>query len=177
MEEDAVADVDDRTVSRIVKLARAQLTLEDELAQQKRKMEEVEEHLAELKFIRLPLAMKEAGVSELKLSDGSQVTIVSDIKTSIPAKHRDAAFDWLRKNGHGSIIKNDVVVSFGRGEEEEAAMFIETVAADEHTYKHKEDVHWQTLKAFVKEQLENGVDVPADLFGLFEYNVSKVKPK
>jgi hypothetical protein len=39
----------------------------------------------------------------------------------------------------------------------------------------KEDIHWQTLRGFVKEQVEKGNAIPSDLFGLYVANRTKIK--
>jgi hypothetical protein len=41
--------------------------------------------------------------------------------------------------------------------------------------KQKSDVHWQTLVAWVREQLGEGVDLPRDTFGIFRQRVAKIK--
>ena len=85
----------------------------------------------------------------------------------IPVVHRDAAFAWLKEKGHDDIIKNLVSVPFGRGEDSLATDFINLAQKNGYAPDQKKEVHPQTLKAFVKEQLEKGQEVPMDLFGVF----------
>jgi hypothetical protein len=42
-------------------------------------------------------------------------------------------------------------------------------------YSDKEGVHAQTLKAFIKEQMAKGVDVPLELFGAYPYSKAVIK--
>lgn len=42
---------------------------------------------------------------------GDRVTIGQRLLASIPAEHREAAYDWLRKNGHESLIQETVNAS------------------------------------------------------------------
>jgi hypothetical protein len=41
--------------------------------------------------------------------------------------------------------------------------------------KQEQNVHWQTLDAFVRQQLENGDELPLELFGVFRQRFAKVK--
>ena len=48
------------------------------------------------------------GLSSLKLADGSAVEVKPYYAASISTKNREAAYSWLRENGLGDIIKNNV---------------------------------------------------------------------
>ena len=65
--------------------------------------------------------MSEMGLSHLKLMDGSSVDVKPNYSASISIANREAAFGWLRNNGLGDIIKNEISVSFGRNEDNKAA--------------------------------------------------------
>ena len=57
------------------------------------------------------------GLSHLKLADGSTVDVKPNYSASITIANREKAFNWLRENGLGDIIKNEISVSFGRNED------------------------------------------------------------
>ena len=61
----------------------------------------------------IPTIMNEMSLSSLKLADGSSIEIKKIYGASIPIAKREAAFNWLRENDLGDIIKNEVTVSFG----------------------------------------------------------------
>ena len=69
----------------------------------------------------IPTMMSEMGLSHLKLMDGSSVDVKPNYSASITIANREAAFGWLRNNGLGDIIKNEISVSFGRNEDNKAA--------------------------------------------------------
>ena len=69
----------------------------------------------------IPTMMAEMGLSHLKLMDGSSVDVKPNYSASISIANREAAFGWLRNNGLGDIIKNEISVSFGRNEDNKAA--------------------------------------------------------
>ena len=69
----------------------------------------------------IPTMMSEMGLAHLKLMDGSTVDVKPNYSANISVANRDAAFKWLRENGLGDIIKNEISVSFGRNEDNKAA--------------------------------------------------------
>ena len=85
----------------------------------------------------------------------------------IKAENKATAFDWLRQNGFDDIIKNTVSCNFGRGEDQEASQFIEYAQGLGYAAEQKTDVHPSTLKAFVKERVQNGETFPMELFGAY----------
>ena len=76
--------------------------------------------------------------------------------TRINKNNRDAAHAWLRQQGHGDIIKNQVSVSFGKGEDETALETMTLLEQEGLFPAQKESVHPSTLKAFVRERIESG---------------------
>jgi hypothetical protein len=124
-------------------------TLEDKL---KKKKEE------ELKLSEqdIPNLMQKAGVAALKLTDGSSVEIKPYYGARIPASRTDEAFDWLRENNYGDLIKNNVTLTFGRNEDNVAKTLVDELRQKGHNVKQAEKVEPMTLKAFVREQIEKG---------------------
>ena len=125
----------------------------------------------------IPEMMQEAGVSLLKLSDGSTVEVKPFYAAKIPESRVDEAFSWLRGKGFEDIIKNTVTASFNRGQDNQVSELIKV--CDEHgfNYNKKEKVEPMTLKAFVKEQVEGGKELPFDLFGVYIANKTKITNK
>ena len=125
----------------------------------------------------IPTMMAEMGLSHLKLMDGSSVDVKPNYSANITIANKDAAFQWLRDNGLGDIIKNEISVSFGRNEDNKAADY--AVLASEHGYQptQKLKVEPMTLKALVRERIENGKDMPVELFNVFVGNKTTIKRK
>ena len=73
----------------------------------------------------IPTMMSEMGLSELKLQDGSHLKVSTSYKASITEANKEMAFNWLRENGLGDIIKNEINVLFGRNEDNKAAEYAE----------------------------------------------------
>jgi len=123
----------------------------------------------------LPEAMQSANLMEIRLTDGSKISIDQFYKGHISDKNREKAHNWLVSNGHGGIIKHEIIVKFGKNEKEKAANTIERLKQQGLAPEVKQGVHSQTLNAFVKEQLTGGSDIPADLFGIYVGSRAKIK--
>jgi|TARA_R110000787_G_scaffold23906_8_gene68150 hypothetical protein len=115
----------------------------------------------------LPQMLTEIGLSSFTLEDGSAVTIKQTYGASIRVDDRLKAHDWLRENGHDDIIKNSVYCSFGRGEDDQASAFQAFATKEGFPVEQKTEIHSQTLRAWVKERVENGEEFPMELFGAY----------
>ena len=123
----------------------------------------------------IPTMMSEMGLSHLKLVDGSTVDVKPNYSANISIANREKAFNWLRENGLGDIIKNEISVSFGRNEDNKAADY--AALAEERGYQptQKLKVDPMTLKALVRERLEAGKSMPTEIFNVFVGNKTTIK--
>jgi len=125
----------------------------------------------------IPTMMAEMGLSHLKLMDGSSIDVKPNYSASITIANRDAAFQWLRDNNLGDIIKNEISVSFGRNEDTKAADYANLASERGYQPTQKLKVEPMTLKALVRERLENGKEMPTELFNVFVGNKTTIKRK
>jgi hypothetical protein len=142
--------------------------------EQLKKLQEAETLLSEQ---TIPNLMQQAGIAMLKLADGSSVEVKPFYAARIPSTKVQEAFDWLRVNGFGDLIKNNVTLTFGRAEDLEAKQLVDDLKKKGHNVNQTEKVEPMTLKAFVKEQIQMGRNVPADLFGVYVANKTKITTK
>ena len=123
----------------------------------------------------IPTMMTEMGLSELKLQDGSHLKVSTSYKAHITEANKEMAFNWLRDNGLGDIIKNEISVSFGRNEDNKAASYAELAKGQGFQPTQKMKVEPMTLKALVRERIEAGKDMPTEIFGVFSENKTTIK--
>ena len=124
----------------------------------------------------LPDLMKELRLKEITLEDGSKVLLTEEVQCSITVANREAAHDWLRENGYGGLIKTDLTLEFGKGEEEEARKLLGSIQKlTNRPVEVGEGVHHSTLKSFVKERREAGAQLPADLFSIHPFAKATLK--
>ena len=123
----------------------------------------------------LPNLFAEVGLSELKLADGRHLKVGNYYGASIKEAKKEAAFAWLRNNGFGDMIKNQVSCSFGRDEDEKARGLIDTLNEKGYPSSQREWVEPSTLRAFIREQHEAGKELPMDLLGAFVGQKTTIK--
>ncbi len=174
-EEDQREDLDgandaNKLSDQVVKLQELEAELlvkEQEYKEMKRKVELVSSEV-------IPTMMQEMNISTLKLSDGTSVEVKPVYGASIPADKKEEAYEWLRENGLGDLIKNEVTVAFGRSEDNKAQQYAVLAQGQGYEPIQKLKVEPMTLKALVRERVEAGLDMPSDLFNLFTSNRTKI---
>ena len=155
------------------------------LLETQKKIEATEEELKKLKDVEttlseqtIPNLMQQAGVELIKLEGGISVEVKPFYSARIPSSKSEEAFAWLRDNGHGDLIKNQVSLEFGMKQDNEAKSLIEELKAKGLPVKQKTTVHPSSLRGFVREQIQDlGKDVPAELFGTYVANKTKITTK
>ncbi len=149
-------------------------------------IERAEEHVDNLKKMAddissrvIPELLAEQGLSSLKLADGSSVTVKREYRCTLPKEdeRRQSAYNWLRENGLGDIIKNNVSVTFGRGEDDKAQRLLDLAASNGFEPNQKSDVAWNTLTALFQERVESGLDMPSDVFSTWIKDTTKITRK
>ena len=123
----------------------------------------------------IPTMMSEMGLAELKLHDGSHLKVSTTYRATITEANKETAFNWLRDNGLGDIIKNEILVSFGRNEDNKAADYAALAKGQGFQPTQKMKVEPLTLKALVRERIEAGKPMPTEIFGIFSENKTTIK--
>lgn len=143
--------------------------LEEELKEAQRKLLDIQQH-------KLPELMDAAGMLKVRTQDGIEVTVREIIRGGIKTENAPRAIAWLEENGHGDLVKREFKINFNKDEEAWAKKF----EADLRKRKKEvrmdvnRTVHASTLQSFVKNQLEEGVDMPLDLLGVFRQRITKI---
>ena len=168
---DKVQQGDMKTLSSLVKDL-DQLTIDINEKEEELKSLKLQKHLMSTE--QIPAMMDEMGVQRLDVENLS-VSLKPLINASIPPTRRDEAYQWLRENDLDDIIKNDVIMSFGKGEDNMAGdIMYELEQRGMHPEK-KTHIHSMTLKAFIRERVEKGLPIDLDLFGAFVARTADIK--
>ena len=157
-------------VERLQTLQREVDSAEEQLKQKKKNLEQISGEV-------IPTMMSEMGLSHLKLMDGSSVDVKPHYSATITQANKEAAFNWLRNNGLGDIIKNEISVSFGRNEDTRAADYADLAKSHGFQPTQKLKVEPMTLKALVRERIEAGKEMPTEIFNVFIGNKTTIKRK
>ncbi len=149
--------------------------LQSRLQTQEQIMKDTKKQIERLSGEVIPTMMSEMGLAELKLQDGSHLKVSTSYRATITEANKEAAFNWLRNNGLGDIIKNEISVSFGRNEDNKAATYAELAKGQGFQPTQKMKVEPMTLKALVRERIEAGKEMPTEIFGIFSENKTTIK--
>ena len=151
--------------------------LEDRIKQKEIELKKLKKDSEIISGEVIPTMMTEMSISTLKLADGSAVEVKPIYGASISPDKKEEAFNWLRNNGLGDLIKNEVTVSFGRNEDNKASQYAILAQGQGYQPIQKLKVEPMTLKALVRERVESGKDMPSDLFNVFAGNRTKITRK
>ena len=162
-----------KLADKIKELQASQLELQEQEDAIKQKKKDIEHLSGEV----IPTMLSEMGLSYLKLQDGSSVEVKTNYSATITQANKEEAFNWLRENGLGDIIKNEISVSFGRNEDNKAADYAELAKGQGLEPQQKLKVEPMTLKALVRERLEAGKEMPTELFNIYVGNKTTIKRK
>ena len=141
---DKIDTLDEDGLSTIARLANEAARLEESVAAQEQLLKEQKKALHVILDEQLPEALESMGLQKFTLTDGAEISVKPIYAASIPVNRREEAFQWLRDHEFGDLVKNNVTVTFGRGEDEP-----------------------MTLKAWLRERVEAGDPIPLDLFGAY----------
>lgn len=180
LEKDSSVDLQTQDIKDVSELIAEALQLGDDIENDEAKLKAKKDKHRELLTQRIPDAIESASGGQMQkivLSDGSSVEIAEDIQANITKEKEGEAFGWLRANNHGDLIKNQIKVDFGRGEDNMAGAIREKIDELGLSASEKQSVHPATLKAFIREQINAGVNVPEDTFSVYRGRIAKIKRK
>ena len=173
---DALERVDTDTGKQLSTLVQELRKVEDEIAEYETHIKYLKAAKQKLTVENIPALMDQMGVERLDV-DGLTVERKMIVSASIPTDRREEAFSWLRENGLDDIIKNDITVSFGKGEDNVAGDVVGLLQERGFDPVTKTQVHPSTLKAFVKERIMDGKPIDLDMFGAFIANTAQIRRK
>tara|TARA_R100001086_G_scaffold101862_5_gene51144 strand:- start:3745 stop:4248 length:504 start_codon:yes stop_codon:yes gene_type:complete len=155
------------TLNDLTNKAEELLELEKLMDKVQAELKEVKNKYQKVSEEDIPSMLSELGLSEITMNDGSKISTSQYYSARITPDKTDEAFAWLNSNGHGDIIKNTVSVSFGREENDSALKLTSELHSKGLDPAQKKWVEPMTLKAFVREQVESGNDLPLETFNVY----------
>ena len=152
---------------------------EDELVNLEEQVKNKKEEIDEISSRIIPELLAEQGLSAIKLADGSNVSVKKEFRCTLPKDEmkREQAYKWLRDQGLGDIIKNNIFVTFGKGEDDKAKQLLNLAAENGFDPQQKSDAAWKTLTALFQERVESGLDMPSDIFNTWIKDKTKITRK
>lgn len=172
----------DERLTELAKYVKKMLWWDQEIERINATLEHANNCRKQLSESMIPELAASLGIEGLTMDDGSKVKVEKFYTGSISAERSAEAFKWLREHGHDSLIKNQISLEFSKGQDEYVGKILALLNKNKVLNEigvapaHKESVHYQTLKAFIKEQMEAGNDIPQETLGVFVGKKTTVKP-
>ena len=132
-------------------------------------LEENESYLSEVVIPDMMLAMK--------LKDGSELEIDNKFFATALAPKRAEAYQWLRENGLGNIVKNEITVRFGKDEDNKAQQYATLARGQGYEPEQKVSVNAGTLRVALRDLHERGGQIPSEYFSTFAGYRTKITGK
>ena len=177
--EDDQTEILDKTdnIGKLANKIKEMQTIQKDIEQNEEYLKQRKQDLEQVSGEAIPTMLTEMGLSYLKLADGSSVEVKTNYSATITLANKEKAFNWLRENDLGDIIKNELTVSFGRNEDNKAAEYAELAKGQGYQPTQKLKVEPMTLKALVRERIEGGKPLPTEIFNVFIGNKTTIKRK
>jgi hypothetical protein len=175
-EQDAGAlQVKNEDLDSVGALARRAKLLEKEIDELDTVLKERKEQQRKLLEESIPAMLQELGMKKFVMADGSTIDVKPFYSASIKEENRAVAYQWLRDNGYDDIIKNTVSVRFGRNEDKLCETLINTLRQQNYPVEQTEKIEPQTLKAWAREMVERGQEIPTETFSLYVGHKATIK--
>ena len=177
--EDDQTEILDKTddIDKLANKIKEMQSIQKDIEQNEEYLKQKKKDLELISGEAIPTMLTEMGLSYLKLADGSSVEVKTNYSATITQANKEKAFNWLRENGLGDIIKNELTVSFGRNEDNKAAEYADLAKGHGYQPTQKLKVEPMTLKALVRERIEGGKPLPTEIFNVFIGNKTTIKRK
>lgn len=171
-------DPTDSQIKTISGFVRQQMDLSSQLADVQALASKLSQEIHQLNTKEIPDALAAAGVSEIKMPDGTRVSVEDALYGSLPKEEaeRNEAIRWLTSVGAADIVKAEISLAFAKGQAKELEKVRKALIKLNVVFDVKEGVHASTLQAFARERLKNGEAVPFTTLGLFPQRMAKIKP-
>lgn len=174
-----IEQIDPADVARVIDLTIIELRHEQtQVALLELQLKKAEERVRTLEEVTIPELMESIGWAEgskLVTPAGNTLVLKRTINASIAAAHREEVFRWLDENGHGGLVKRNVIVPFGRDTEEEAQKLVETLERKYCDVREERKVEPATFSAWVRGQVEAGKSLPpASMINIDNRKVAKL---
>ena len=171
---DQSTNIDPEKLSQEVEKLR---TIQSQISELEARVKDLKEDERYFSCMVIPKLMEDMNLSSLKLRDGSELSVKKIYSASIKADKKAEAINWLRENGLGDIVKNNITVSFGQNEDNKATEYAVLARSNGYEPIQEEKVHPSTLKVVMKEWKDKGQEVPEELFNTFDGNQTHFKNK
>ena len=174
--EDAATNQKD-ILGRISVLADEMHALDKEIAESVLTTKKLTEQHRQIAEEQLPEMFEEVGMQELKTRSGLPLKLRKKVFASLSKGRKPKAIAWLDENGHGGMVKRNVVIEFDKTRMDKVDALFRLIGKGWPNHRTELDVHSATVKAFVTAQLKDGKAIPMETFGVHCVDVVEISSK
>ena len=164
-------------LTQLAKLAEKQFEAETAVDQAEFELSAAKTTLRSFAEKQIPDLMEELEIESYETKDGLKIEIKETPRANLAKIRLAEGLEWLRDNGHGGLIKTAVTVPFSKGGDEDAQLLVDRLRGEGLIASYESKVHHSTLTSAVTTMLEEGQDVPFDLFSVIVQRIAKLTMK
>lgn len=151
--------------------------VQQEIQNYKDRIKDLEESEKYFSQVVIPDMMNAMNLKTMKLKDGSEIEISNKFFANALAAKRAEAYQWLRENGLGNIVKNEITVRFGKDEDTKAMQYATLARGQGYEPEQKVSVHAGTLRVALEDLHTRGGQIPSEYFSTFAGYQTKITNK
>ena len=151
--------------------------IQQEIQNYKDRIKDLEESEKYFSQVVIPDMMLAMNLKTMKLRDGSELEIDNKFFATALAPKRAEAYQWLRENGLGNIVKNEITVRFGKDEDNKAQQYATLARGQGYEPEQKVSVHAGTLRVALEDLHTRGGQIPSEYFSTFAGYQTKITNK
>jgi len=122
--------------------------LEEQLKERKAACKEIIEYL-------IPSILEENDITEVRFKDETKVTLKKEYYATFPKNKQEKLSRWLQDHSLYDIVSTEITLDFGKGNMKDVVECCQYLEEDGYEPCIEEKIHSSTLKAFVRERMEN----------------------
>jgi len=140
--------------------------LDEEMRQADSRLKSAKAERWHVVTVDLPLAFQQFNITRMDVA-GLTLTLRPIVNPNVKKEDALTMHEWLIANGHGDLIKRVVQIPFGRGDEsfDDVTSYLDSQGIN---YETKEGVAHNTLQAWARQMVEDGVELPDEVFHIWK---------
>jgi hypothetical protein len=173
MSQETKSMLPEHEVEELMQYAHLMLDLDDLIKEKEQELKDLKDKRKQVSEGHFPDKFAELGLEEIKLDNGMKISVKPFFSCSIV--DQATGFDWLIENGHGGVVKNDVIVPFPAGKNQPALDLMTQLTKQGLPAQRKLGVHWATLNALTREIYTGGGTLPETIFQVYQGAKTSIK--
>ncbi len=92
----------------VVELVHAMATLQNRKEAMEDQLKVINKEFDFLRITKIPSTMEDEGIDRINVTGIGRVSLTADMHVSVKAEQKAAFFEWLRDNGRGDLLQENI---------------------------------------------------------------------